>query len=138
MKALFQKDAGCLRPFGDEAEAMLQKWKIGSVVSVEVKQPRNPDHHKKFFALLNLIYSNQEHYKSTDEILDAFKFAVGHTKKIKTRRGVIEVPLSISFSAMSQDEFAAFYDKAVDFVCTEVIPGLQREDLAKELMEFVG
>lgn len=138
MKALFRKDFGCLRAADVRAEEFLAKVKFGDLVMLEAKRPRNIAHHAKFFAMLQKIFENQSHYKSVDDILDAFKFAVGHTRKIKTARGVIEVPLSISFASLDQDQFNEFYDKAVDFVCSDVIPGLQKEDLAKELLEFAA
>ena len=138
MKALFRKGLGCLSPADARAEQFLARVKFGDLVQLEAKRPRNIAHHAKFFAMLQLIFENQSSYKSVDDILDAFKFAVGHTKKIKTRRGIIEVPLSISFASMDQDQFNEFYDKAMDFMCAEVVPGLQKEDLAKELLEFAA
>lgn len=114
----------------------MARVKFGDIVLLEARRPRNAAHHAKFFAMLGMILQNQEHYKDVEEILDVFKFAIGHTKKIKTARGIIEVPLSISFAAMDQDQFNVFYDKAIDFMCAEVIPGLQKEDLRKELLEF--
>ena len=136
MKALFRKDFGCLRAADARAEQFMGRVKFGDVVLLEARRPRNVAHHRKFFAMLQKVFENQLHYKDVEEILVAFKFAIGHTKKIKTARGIIEVPLSISFAAMDQDQFNEFYDKAVDFVCAEVIPGLKKEELAKELMEF--
>ena len=138
MKAIFRKELGCLRPVGPEADELLRRWKLGDLVTVDVKRPRNIAHHAKFFAMLNLIWLNQEHYKSVEEVLTAFKFAIGHTQKINTRRGMIEVPKSISFARMDQTAFDEFYSKAVDFVCAEVVPGLAKEDLQKELLEFAA
>jgi hypothetical protein len=134
---ILRKDLGCLRPTDEAGEEALRKVKLGALVKVEFTgKPRNVMHHRKFFAMLNLIYQNQKHYRSVDHILAAMKFALGYTEKVRTKRGEIEVPLSISFAAMDQDEFDAFYNRAVDFVLAEVVPGLDRADLERELMEF--
>ncbi len=138
MKAIFRKNLNRLVPHGTEAEEMLKKWKDGDLVTVDVKRPRNIAHHAKFFALLQLIYENQDYYKSVDEILTVFKFHIGHNKKIKTRNGVIEEPLSISFAQMDQAGFDDFYKKALDFVCAEIVPGLDGGALEKELLEFAA
>lgn len=134
---ILRRDLGCLRPTDEAGEEALRKVKVGALVKVEfTAKPRNIQHHRKLFALLNLIYQNQEHYKTVEHILAAMKFALGYTEIIRTKRGEIEVPLSISFAAMSQDEFDIFYNRAVDFVLAEVVPGLKRADLERELMEF--
>lgn len=138
MKSLFRKGLGCLTPADARAEQFCARVKFGDLIMLEAKRPRNLAHHQKFFAMLQVVKENQEHYKSVDDILDAFKFSIGHTRKIQTKRGIIEVPLSISFAALDQDQFNEFYDKAMDFMCAEVIPGLQKEDLRKELLTFAA
>ena len=138
MKAIFRKNLNRLVPHGTEAEDLLRKWKDGDLVTVEVKRGRNLAHHAKFFAMLQLILENQEHYTSVDDILTAFKFATGHTRKIKTRVGMIESPLSISFASMDQAAFDKFYSRALDFMVAEVIPGLQKEAVERELLEFAA
>jgi hypothetical protein len=135
--AVFRKELGCLRPADEEAEKVLRGIKMGECVTVSVKRPRNLQHHRKFYALMNLILQNQDHYKSVDEIVAAFKFATGHVDSIKTKRGIIQIPRSIAFANMGQMEFSAFYDMAVDFVLAEVIPGLGRAELEREILEMV-
>jgi len=138
MKAIFRKYLNRLVPHGTGAEELLREWKDGDLMTVDVRKPRNLAHHAKFFALLQLIHENQDHYKSVDEILTVFKFHVGHTERIKTRHGIIEIPLSISFAKMDQTAFDGFYSKALDFVVSEVIPGLEKESLERELLEFAA
>lgn len=133
---ILRRDLGCLRPVDEAGEAALRKIKHGDLVTCEIKRPRNLQHHRLFYALMNLIHANQEHYATVEDIVTVFKFRCGHTKKIQTATGIVETPLSISFAAMDQDQFAAFYERAIDFVLTEIIPGLKRADLERELMEF--
>ena len=125
-----------LVPTDEAGEAFIRTVKIGECVAVDARRPRNLQHHRKFFAMLQLIFNNQQRYATLDHLLTAFKFAISHTEIIRTKRGDIEIPLSISFAAMSQDEFNAFYNRAVDFVLSEVCPGLTKESLERELMEF--
>lgn len=140
MKFLAQKQLSSLRPLDEAGEEALRKIKNGSTVEIEIKQPRNVQHHRKFFAMLNIVLKNQEHYKSIDHILGACKLAIGHVEMIQTKRGVVALPLSISFASMDQSAFDDFYTRAVDWVISDVIPGLSRKDLdaevAGQLREF--
>ena len=137
---MFQKHLGTLRPAEPAAEEVLARIKHDDIVRVEIKKPRNLLHHRKFWALMNLVFENQDHYRSADEVCTAFKFATGHYDEqryvIKGETYLHRVPRSISFAKMSQDEFANFYERAIQFLITEVIPGLDRADLERELMEF--
>ena len=124
-------------PADEAAEAFASTVKMGECISVEAKRPRNIQHHRKFFSMLQLIFNNQERYATLDHLLTAFKFAISHTEIIRTKRGDIEVPKSISFASMSQDEFNTFYQRAVDFVLAEVVP-MTAADLERGLMEYAA
>ncbi len=144
----FKKALGnTLIPTTEEGREWLSKLKVGEIVRGEFKRPRNVKHHMKFFAMLNLIHQNQTHYKSLDDLLLAFKYHIGHGHWVITKRGPedgnasyakIFQPHSISFAKMDQGEFILFFDKAVDFVTTVVIPGLDMGDLERELLEFTS
>lgn len=134
---ILRKELGCFRPVCDEGEGILRRMALGQTVMVKFTFPRNTGHHRKFFALMQTIFNNQSHHKTLDHLLTAFKFACGHTEKIRTSRGEIEIPKSISFAKMDQAEFEAFYKQAVEFVTTEVIPGLDGTDLEREVQELI-
>lgn len=131
---------GKLEPVDEAGQEAMTKIKEGAVVQVEVKKPRNVYFHRKFFAMLNLIFQNQDAYKSVDALLAVCKLGIGHVDVIQTRQGEVRLPKSISFAAMDNTEFSDFYDRAVNWMLEEVIPGLRRQDLDEEieqqLMEF--
>jgi hypothetical protein len=135
---LMRKRLAMLEPIDDDGRRLLKRMAPGRVVSVEIKRPRNVLFHRKFFAMLNLILQNQEYYKSVDDLLDVCKLRIGHVKVVQTKRGEERIPKSISFAEMDETAFADFYDRAVDWVVTEVIPGLKKDDLERELMEFAA
>ena len=95
--------------------------------------PTNIRFHNKFFAMLGIVLKNQEHYHSIDELLGVCKLRTGYVTIIQTPQGFVHLPKSISFATMDETEFSAFYDKAVDWVLSEVIPGLQRQHLDVEV-----
>jgi len=135
---LMRKRLAMLEPIDDDGRRLLKRMAPGRVVSVEIKRPRNVLFHRKFFAMLNLILQNQEYYKSVDDLLDVCKLRIGHVKVVQTKRGEERIPKSISFAEMDETAFADFYDRAVDWVVTEVIPCLKKDDRGRELMEFAA
>ena len=135
---IFRRDLRGLVPTDDASEAALKSVKLGACVEVKIKSPRNLQMHRLFWKLMQTVYENQDHYQSADEVCSAFKFAVGHVDSIKTARGVIQVPRSISFAKMDQAAFREFFDKALHFCVTEVIPGLDSAELEREVMELIN
>lgn len=114
-----------LRPYGADSATALGKIPFGKVIRVDVKQPRNGAHHRLFWTLCARIGDavGCEH----EDIAFLLKIRTGHVRHIKTKRGMEEVPKSISFAAMDQTQFAAFFDKAVWVIESEF--GIVRADI---------
>ncbi len=136
---IFIARLGALRPMDDMGIEAMQKIGDGELVKVTWTRPRNVRFHRKFFGMLQIILANQEHYKSMDDLLDVCKLRIGHVRIVKTAMGDVRFPASISFANMDETEFSAFYDRAIDWMLTEVIPGLQRQRLDAEVeAELIG
>jgi hypothetical protein len=139
MKGVWRKTIGGLKPADAMAEEVWQAIPVNAEVMAEVTRPRSLGHHKKFFALLKLVYENQENYQSMDELLIAFKVALGHCYPVHLKTGqVAMVPKSISFAKLDQIAFNEFWDKACSLVITKFLPGVNREDLEAEIMTMVS
>lgn len=123
-----------LMPFDEEAQKKFDKWKADSLVECEPKQPRNYEHHKKFFALVDLVYKSTEEFTNSHECLEWFKIKCGVYKTIKVGETYYPITGSISFAKMSQDDFNIFYDRAIDSALT-IIP-IDKEELATMIAQF--
>ena len=136
MKGLFRRDTHWLVPLDDELPGW-KRIKPGDIIEVEYVRPRSQQFHKLFWALLKLVADNQEQY-GMDEILDVVKIGVGHTRVIAMPGDfVFRVPKSISFSSMDDDEFAAFFRSAVDYIISDLI-AFDREALLREVYDLAG
>ena len=51
---------------------------------------------------------------------------------------VAYIPKSIAFASMDQTAFNDFWDKAVTFIVTKVIPGMNRDALETEILSMVA
>jgi hypothetical protein len=129
---LVQCHLGTLRPVDEAGRVALGK-KHGKTLKVTYSEPRNLAFHNKFFKMLDIILQNQDHYQNIEQLLFVCKLGIGHADYVQTRQGVVGIPKSISFAKMDADEFQAFYDKAVNWMISEVIPGLARKDLDAEV-----
>ena len=138
MRVTFAKGLTGLQPADHAARLFVGRLKRGELVAVNVTRPRNLAHHRKFWKLIQIVTDNQTHYKSAEETCAAFKVAIGHADFVQTKRGLVGIPRSISFAKMDQSAFEAFYDKAVEYLTTEVVPGLDRDALRMEVEELLA
>ncbi len=106
-----------MRPYGAESATAFGKVPFGKPFQVEVKQPRNSKHHRLFWTLCARIGDavGCEH----EDIAFLLKLRTGHVRRVHTKKGIIEVPLSISFAAMDQTAFKDFFDKCVHVIYAE-------------------
>jgi hypothetical protein len=102
--------------------ALLSYWK-----------PRNIKHHRKLFALLNLVVSSGGWDYDLDTLLHFVKLKSGYVSLVYVPqiKEYIQVPKSISFASMPQDEFNVFYDKALN--CCADLLGVSRHELDLEM-----
>lgn len=135
----FRKQGGALVPMSEQARESLSRLPVDRDVVVEVKQPRNIAHHRKFWALAQLVFENQEYFPTVEAVVAALKSATGHCDMIAGKDGtMIAVPRSISFGSMDQVEFNRFYDSCVTVVVEKIIPGIQDGALRREVEDLVA
>lgn len=137
MKLFVIKDQNSLKPADERSDDYLKKIKQGQWFSIDIRKPRNLQHHRKFWALMNLISENLDNV--TPEILcDVIKIRTGHAKIVKTKKGEIAVPLSLNFSKMDQIAFDDFYDKAVKIIVEDILENIKAEEIKDEVLKMLN
>jgi hypothetical protein len=116
----------------------IQGLKHGEVVKATISRVRNVGHHRKFFALLNLVFQNQSRYATMDQLLDGVKIAMGYYEVVAIPQGDVLKTKSISFAKMDQTAFESFYNKVTEWLITDVLPGVKARDLHERVMEIIG
>lgn len=124
----------------DAAREAIRKIKHGKIVLADVRKPRNIKFHRKFFAMLNLVWAATGQWQTVEHLLDDVKMAIGHFEKrqytnCKTGE-VFEYPrlLSIAFQNMDDIEFSIFYERALVALC-EMAGGIDAEYLRQEVLQ---
>lgn len=120
-----------LVPIDDASVKAVSKIKEGYDIFCEYKPRRSMKFHKKYWALLNAVLINQEHYKSVDNIHESVKYRSGYYKTVIPLQGdPFIVTESIAFHSMDNAEFESFYNTAID-VCVELVGDEAVEQIIK-------
>ena len=125
---------GLVPKYGTDYEAK-KRLPIGWEGIVDVRLPRNYEFHKKFFALLMLGFENQDSYDDFEDYRAIITCRAGYFKEIKTDKGVVYMPKSISFSKMDELAFSELYDKIINILVKDLKIG--KEDIEHELFNFM-
>lgn len=135
MKLFAQFKNGRIIPEYNTDYDKLAKIRPDTTYSVEIKQPRNVKFHRKYFALLNLAYANQNHFNNFDEMRAWLTMKSGFYKRVQTPSGEMFQPESISFASMDEIRFGEVYSKVLDSVCSWL--DISEEDVRNELINFM-
>lgn len=130
-----QKTAQGLTPAYETDYSKYQKLKIGEVYKCEIKQERNYEFHKKFFALVSLAYNNQEKFENIEHYRKYLTCKAGFYTAIETNTGTFVIADSISFASMDKDEFEKLYSQMLDVVIKEI--GITEENISQEIINFM-
>jgi hypothetical protein len=113
-----------------------KKLKTGEEYQCTIVRPRNYKFHKLFFALLQMVYENQEVYNNIDFMREELTKASGYYVSFFNHKGIeCFRAKSISFSSMDNDEFKVFFDKFLDTVI--LVNGFDKETILENLEDFM-
>lgn len=116
------------------AQAKIEGIRNGKVILVAPWSPRNVKHHRKLFALLNLVIDGGAWSGSLDQLLTWLKYRTGHVDVFVSPDGLpVYAPKSINFSSMSQSDFEPFFAKALDLVCEHLLGGADKAQILIEI-----
>lgn len=136
---LLAKYLNALKAVDPEGDAVLAGIAMGDVVRCKITKPRNIQQHRLFFALMHLVFENQDRYDQFPHFMVAVKVALGHCDTVILKTGETAfIPRSISFAKMDQTEFNDFFDRTLDLVVKHWLPTVTSEQLRQEVYEMTG
>ena len=120
----------------DSDYELLKKLKVGEQYQAEIKRPRNYQFHKKFFALIELVFQNQEIFANKDYMRKELTKAAGYFDTYVNHKKIeCYEAKSISFAKMSQDDFDTLYQRFLDVVVK--IFKFDKETIEQNLIDFM-
>jgi hypothetical protein len=106
-----------LKPIYDTDLELFKKIPFDVPMEFEVKIGRNVKFHKKYFAMLNLAFENQEEFKSFEVFRQAVQIGAGYFDRAQRMHGEeVILAKSISFSKMDNEEFEKLYTSVLDTI----------------------
>ena len=135
MKLFLTAMNGGLFPTTREAADRLAKQE-GKELLCEIRRPRNLAHHRKFWSMCAFLAEHSSY--TAEQVCDIFKLRTGLTTQSQLQDGtIVQHPGSISFAKLDQEGFEVFYERCLDVVAKEILPGVKRGDVERELMEYL-
>lgn len=137
-EAFFVRHLGALRPADAMAEEILGEIANGETVKLSITRPRNILFHRKFFALLKVLFPHQSYYPTLTKFRKGVTIALGYCEETKLPSGKIMVePSSIAFHKMDETEFDAFMKRFFELAETRILSGIDRKDVEREWEEVM-
>lgn len=144
MEFIAIKTASGLRPAFDSDFEIYSKIKIGDPIKITFKKVRNLEFHRKYFALINCAwqYQNEKttnHFKCNIELFrKTVEISAGHCDMIYSisRKEWVEIPKTISFSSMDNNEFSELYERVKDVIFNIFLKNITTVEFEKTLLNF--
>lgn len=135
MKLICRNTLSGLIPLYPSDQDEKKKLRIGQDYECEIKNPRNYEFHKKFFALINLGHHNTSMELPFDVYRKIMIMRAGYFTSYNTGKGIHYEAESISFGSKTQDEFQEIYSRVLDEIIKDI--GATSEEIEKELINFM-
>ena len=143
MKIHLKKTHKGLVPASQNDQELFEKLSSKKTLRANIVVPRNYKFHKKFFAMIGVVWDNLPEnlttgYGKKDNFRYELTMRAGFREQWITHKGApMWRPESISFAKMSEEDFSELYNKVLDDVVQNFIPGLEKTALENEIMSFL-
>jgi hypothetical protein len=126
---------GTFKPTYDSDYEAAKKIKVGEEQIFKTTKQRNPKFHRKFFALINMVFQNQERFNNMEILRKELIIEAGYYTEYTDLHGTVQKSAhSISFSNMDEYEFNTVYNKVLDVVCLHF--HFDKEDIQENIAAF--
>ena len=135
-----RRENGHLVPTDAVAAEMLAEIPLSTGVMVEIRVPRNIKAFRLAWVLAEIVSQSCDWLIDRETAMDHLKIKARHVRIIHdpVRNTTAIVPKSISFASLSQAGFKRVFDRMINAVITEIIPGMNETELRAELERIVG
>ncbi len=122
---------------------LFAKVRPGRMVLLRSHTPRNGQQLKMIWALCQMVADNSDRFDDAEHVMDEIKMNTGHVKRRRLNipgLGLVfqEQAASIAYESMKQDVFELWFQKALDYVASDIWPGMKTEKIRDEIAAFLG
>lgn len=129
-----------LKPYTDEDSLDLRKLGIGDILIAKSLDRRNAQHHRKFFALISIVFDNlpeqyDRYFPTKDDLRYELIKRAGFFSEYTDLKGNKQYRSeSISFENMGQKRFEEVYDRVLTVIVKWF--DFDRDILENEILTF--
>lgn len=139
MSVLMRVEGEVLRPAFEKDREAIRKIRQGALVEVTAKRQPSARMRRFYWALLGIVADNHPFYTDREVIHDVIRIGIQLVRISVMMDGtVVMIPRSTANSAMNFEEFKDFFNRAMDYVVTSLLPGVVKEEVIREIEEALG
>jgi len=142
MKCWTFKQKGKLYPATSEDKEAFDKLPVGEPFMISYTKVRNPRHHRKYFAFLNVVFQNlPEKFESNWPDFDSFRkgiqmYAGYFTETVSLKGERLLIPKSIKYEELDEMAFSELHNKVKTFIGTHILPEMDVDIVEKSIEQF--
>jgi hypothetical protein len=126
-------DDGALIPYANYDRECFDDLPRNVILRVNINQQRNAPRHRLYRVVLRQVVKNTDLYVNEDSLHKTLLLGCGVVEPVLTTEGeIIMIPSSTAYNAMKEDTFKVYFDRAMQVIATNIIPGIDIEDLLEE------
>lgn len=136
----FTKRNGIFLPSSESDAEIIAALPNGEMYRVKIEKPRNSKFHRKYFALLDILFElfnppsvsfkGEPVVKNRERFRKDIAIACGHYDLVVNLKGEVRAEAkSISFSKMDDVEFAQLYSRTIDYGLQKIAVDKTRDQL---------
>ena len=131
---LVKREDGSFMPSYPSDHEKAKKLKVGNEYSFTHKKIRNVAFHRKYFAMIRMLFDSQEVFTDQTIFRKYMEMKAGYYTVTNTGVDDMILPKSIAFEKLSEDDFSELYGKVCQVAYEKF--GMDNENIAEFLKDF--
>lgn len=121
-----------------EAVEKFGKIPQNAIVHWTYRRPQIAQYHRKFFAMVSVIFENQSEYQNKDLFYKVLVMLAGFCDIIQVGDKTLFIADSVSFEKCSQAKLEEIYDKVLDVALERFCKGSTAEEINSKVDEVLA
>lgn len=135
--ALYKGEVG-LFPNDPMAQEDIDQFAINALLLASLSCPRTIEALRFLWGVVHKTVENTDIWLDKDAAMDDLKRRAHYTKTLYDRKTNELVARPKSLKHISSEQLRLLTDRIMDIICADVLPGMKKNDLRREIEEMVG
>lgn len=126
-------------PLGEDDFEDAKKFPVGEPYRCKIWKSRNYNFHRKFFALIKVLFDMQDHFNNKTALRYWLTMKAGFFNMVVAPNGKpMYFAESISFSKMDNVRFEKLYNSVIDAAIREICQGGSKAKIEEQVNIVIG